>query len=261
MTDLLTLVDVEKRYANKTRSVKALRPTNLAVAAGEFVTIVGPSGCGKTTLLRIVGGLLKASGGDAFVAGTPVLAPRSDVGFVFQQDSLLPWRDVTDNVTLGLELARVPRGDARRRVQPLIQKVGLGGFEAASPNELSGGMRQRVNLARALAIDPDLLLMDEPFASLDAQTREFMQLELLRLCGSGLKTVLFITHQIDEAIFLSDRVLVMSARPGSIKADISIRLARPRNLNQKRTVEFLEYERAIWDHLGAEAATAFGETA
>jgi NitT/TauT family transport system ATP-binding protein len=175
-----------------------------------------------------------------------VTSPGLDRGFVFQQDGLMPWRTVAANVVLGLEVQHRASEEARRSAEGYIRLVGLGGFERHYPHELSGGMRQRVNLARALAVQPDILLMDEPFAALDAQTREIMQAELLRIWRETKKTVLFITHQIDEAVYLSDRVLVFTSRPGRLKEDIAITLPRPRELSLKRTVEFIAYTDRIW---------------
>src|SRR6204780_3237264 len=224
----------------------ALRSIDLSVERGEFISVVGPSGCGKTTFLRIVAGLERASSGNVLIDGRAVKGPGNDRGFVFQNDSLLPWRTVFANAIIGREVAGSIGPDDRKRTLELLKLVGLEGFENYHPRQLSGGMRQRVNLARALAIDPEILLMDEPFASLDAQTREIMQSELLRIWERGQKTVLFITHQIDEAIYLADRVLVFSYRPGRLTADIRIPFPRPRELALKRSPEFLKYVDDVW---------------
>jgi NitT/TauT family transport system ATP-binding protein len=223
-----------------------LEDINLSVAAGEFVSLVGPSGCGKTTLLRIVAGLESADRGDIRIDGRGVTRPGIDRGFVFQADALLPWRTVLGNALIGLEVNGARGVEARSRTQGLLRLVGLGGFEGYYPRQLSGGMRQRVNLARALAVDPEVLLMDEPFSALDAQTREIMQTELTRIWASGKKTVLFITHQIDEAVYLSDRVVVLSRRPGRIHEVVSVTLPRPRALSVKRSPEFSAYVERIW---------------
>ena len=229
----------------KTRTV-ALDDVNLKVMEGEFVSIVGPSGCGKTSFLSVVDGLIAATAGRVMVDGQVVAGPGPDRAMVFQDSSLLPWRTVLRNVVYGLECLGVSASEAKARAQQLIGMVGLTGFEDHYPHELSGGMQQRVNLARALVVDPKILLMDEPFAALDAQTREVMQEELLQIWLRAKKTVLFITHQIDEAIYLSDRVVVFSARPGRVKKVIDIDLERPRKLRIKREARFHAIEDEIW---------------
>ena len=226
--------------------LEALRSITLDVEQGEFISVVGPSGCGKTTFLRIVAGLEPATSGSILIDGTRLSGPGGNRGFVFQNDSLLPWRTVLNNALIGPELTGRVDATDRKRTLDLLKLVGLNGFEDYYPRQLSGGMRQRVNLARALAIDPDVLLMDEPFAALDAQTREIMQAELLRIWEQGRKTVLFVTHQIDEAVFLSDRVLVFARRPGRLQESIEIKLPRPRSLAIKRTPEFVAYVDYIW---------------
>jgi len=227
-------------------ALEALRGIDLAVERGEFISVVGPSGCGKTTFLRIVAGLEAATAGQVLIDGKPVTKPGGDRGFVFQSDNLLPWRTVFDNAMIGPEVAGRAGAVEKQRTLDLLKLVGLGGFERYHPRQLSGGMRQRVNLARALAIDPDILLMDEPFSALDAQTREIMQTELLRIWEQGRKTVLFVTHQIDEAVFLSDRVLVFARRPGRLQETVNVTLPRPRALPVKRTPEFVRYVDHIW---------------
>ncbi len=228
------------------RRVLAVDHLNLQIHEGEFLAICGPSGCGKTTFLNAVDGLLPINSGEIRLDDRVITKPGHDRAMVFQQASLLPWRTVFKNVAYGLELRGQTGKEARERVQRFISLVGLEGFEEAYPHELSGGMQQRANLARALAADPEILLMDEPFAALDAQTREFMQQELLRIWNADRKTVLFITHQIDEAIFLADRVVVMTARPGRVKAIFDIDIPRPRNLHVKRDPVFLKYLDDIW---------------
>jgi NitT/TauT family transport system ATP-binding protein len=228
----------------------AVDGATLEVEPGEFVSIVGPSGCGKTTLLSAIDGLLPISGGQLTLNGNPITKPGPDRAMVFQQASLLPWRTVLANVTYGLEIqGRMPRSQALDRGREFIELVGL---KHAYPGELSGGMQQRVNLARALATDPEMLLLDEPFAALDAQTREFMQLELLRIWRHTRKTALFITHDIKEAVYLADRVLIFTARPGRVKESVDIDLPRPRELHVKREPRFLEYEDAIWQSIEEE---------
>jgi NitT/TauT family transport system ATP-binding protein len=236
--------------------LEALRGIELSVETGEFIAVVGPSGCGKTTFLRIVAGLEPATSGTILLDGRPLSGPGSNRGFVFQNDSLLPWRTVLANALIGPEVAGQVGEKERKRTLDLLKLVGLGGFEAYYPKQLSGGMRQRVNLARALAIDPDVLLMDEPFASLDAQTREIMQTELLRIWEQGRKTVLFVTHQIDEAVFLADRVLVFARRPGRLQENVEIELPRPRALGIKRTPEFVAYVDRIWRLIEDDVRTA-----
>jgi NitT/TauT family transport system ATP-binding protein len=226
--------------------LEALHQIGFQVARGEFISLVGPSGCGKTTLLRIVAGLESATSGKVLLDGQAVTRPGGDRGFVFQSDSLLPWRTVFDNAAVGPEIAGRLGAVERKRTLDLLKLVGLEGFETYYPRQLSGGMRQRVNLARALAVDPQVLLMDEPFSALDAQTREIMQTELLRIWEQGRKTVLFVTHQIDEAVFLSDRVVVLARRPGRVQDIVEIVLPRPRALSIKRTPEFIRYVDHIW---------------
>ena len=225
----------------------ALDDVTLKVMDGEFLSIVGPSGCGKTTFLSVVDGLLPATGGRILLDGKGVTQPGRDRAVVFQDASLLPWRTVQGNVLYGLECQGVNSREARERAQQFTEMVGLRGFENHYPHELSGGMQQRVNLARALVMDPQILLMDEPFASLDAQTREVMQEELLQIWRQAKKTVLFITHQINEAVYLSDKVVVFTARPGKVKQTVSIDIERPRKLAVKRDPRFLQAEDCIWN--------------
>jgi NitT/TauT family transport system ATP-binding protein len=226
--------------------LRALQDINLVVERGKFFAVVGPSGCGKTTFLRIVAGLEPASSGEVRLDGRAIIGPGGDRGFVFQTDNLLPWRTVFANAIIGREVAGRVGPVERQRTLELLKLVGLEGFENYHPRQLSGGMRQRVNLARALAIDPQILLMDEPFSSLDAQTREIMQTELMRIWEAGRKTVLFVTHQIDEAVFLADRVLVFARRPGRLRESVAVELPRPRTLAVKRTAEFVRYVDHIW---------------
>ena len=224
----------------------ALDNINLQVEDGEFVTIVGPSGCGKTTFINLCDGFLKPTAGQIAIDGKVVTGPGIDRGMVFQDSCLMPWRTVFKNVIFGLECQKLDNGDGQSRARKFIKLVGLEGFEDHYPHELSGGMQQRCNLARALTVDPKILIMDEPFAALDAQTREIMQLELLRIWREAGKTVLFITHQINEAIYLADRVIVFGARPGKVKETIKIDIQRPRPLSTKREKKFLEYEDHLW---------------
>ena len=230
----------------------ALDNVNLSVEDGEFVTIVGPSGCGKTTFINIADGLLKPTAGKIMLDGNEITAPGTDRAMVFQDPSLLPWRTVFKNVIYGLECRGLNGTAEKERAQNFIKLVGLGGFEDHYPHELSGGMQQRCNLARALTVDPEILIMDEPFAALDAQTREIMQQELLRIWNAAKKTVLFITHQINEAIYLADRVIIFGARPGRVKDVLRIELGRPRSLAAKRDKRFLEYEDYVWGQIEEE---------
>lgn len=247
-------VTVEYFIARTRERFCALNDVSLRVNEGEFISFLGPSGCGKTTLLNAIDGLLPIARGQIRIDGQVVTKPGKDRAMVFQSSALLPWRTVIGNVAYGLELQGIKGAAARQRAGEHIKKVGLAGFEDRFPNELSGGMQQRVNIARALATDPEILLLDEPFANLDAQTREFMQSELLRIWAETRKTAVFVTHNIAESVYLSDRVVVFTARPGSIKAMVPINLPRPRPLKLKRQVEFLKYEEKLWELLEEEVA-------
>jgi NitT/TauT family transport system ATP-binding protein len=218
-------------FQTATGPLEALRGVDFSVARNEFVAVLGPSGCGKSTLLRCIAGLLKPTSGRLDVYGMPVTDPRDDIGIVFQKPTLLPWANVEDNVVFPIKhkTGRV-RPDDREEARKLLKMVGLEGFEKRMPAELSGGMQQRVGIARALLLNPDILLMDEPFSALDALTREEMGFELLRIWQEHPKTVLFITHSISEAVLLADRVLVMSERPGGIIRDLEVPLPRPRSI-------------------------------
>lgn len=220
-----------RRGASPGGATHALDRIDLEIARGEFVALVGPSGCGKTTLLKVLAGLIEGHAGSVTLDGRPLRRPSLEVGVVFQEPTLLPWRTILDNVLLPVELARLDRATHVERAMALMRKVGLAGFEHKHPRELSGGMRQRAGICRALVRDPSLLLMDEPFGALDAMTREYLNVELQRLwLDSGDKTVVFVTHSIPEAVFLADRVVVMSARPGRIAEIVPIDLPRPRRL-------------------------------
>lgn len=244
---------MEYRDRSADTRLVAIETMDLDVGDGEFVSLLGPSGCGKSTFLKIVNGLLKATAGEIRLRRNG--KGREDA-MVFQDAALFPWFSVLDNISYGLVCAGVSQAEARKRAAPLVELVGLQGFETKYPYQLSGGMQQRANLARALAVDAPILLMDEPFASLDAQTREVMQAELLRIWNAARKTVVFVTHQIEEAIYLSDRVVVMSPRPGRILADIRIDLPRPRALEVKRSVEFTAYSAQIWRLLSSQRSPA-----
>ena len=238
------------------KDLTVLSDVSISIAEGEFVSVVGASGCGKTTLLRILDGLILPESGQVFLDGNEVKAPGSNRGFVFQSDNLLPWRTVMQNIVFGPEVQGVPKPEAEKTAARFIQLVNLRGFEKSYPHQLSGGMRQRANLARALALNPEVLLMDEPFASLDAQTREIMQRELLRIWSDQRKTVVFVTHQIDEAVYLSDRVIVLTARPGRLKEILPIELERPRPLQLKRSPGFMAYVDRVWGMIEDEVTLA-----
>ena len=242
---LLQARAVSVSYQTRRGSIDALRDVDLAVGEGEFVTILGPSGCGKSTLLKLAAGLLAPTRGRSEVAGAPVDGPNRDIGVAFQKPTLLPWRSVLDNVLLPSETAGERGAVAERRARELLDLVGLRDFAGNYPNELSGGMQQRVGLARMLQRDPKLLLMDEPFAALDAMTREALTLELQRIWMRDRKSVLFITHSIPEAVMLSDRVLVMSARPGRVVEDFRVDIPRPRSMATLAERAFI----AAADHL------------
>ena len=246
MATKLSTQGLSKTFSKGDAKVEALRDISLSIEEGEFVSVVGASGCGKTTFLRIVDGLIRATSGSVKVDGREVTGPGRDRAFVFQQDALMPWRTVEGNAAFGVEVRGALDHSGKRRTLDFLRMVGLSGFEKYFPHEISGGMRQRVNIARALSVDPDILLMDEPFAALDAQTREIMQAEMMRIWQETKKTVVLITHQIEEAVFLSDRVFVFTARPGRLKEEIVVDLPRPRELAIKRTVEFVRFTDRIW---------------
>jgi len=230
--------------------VVALQEINLDVRANESLCILGPSGCGKTTLLRIVGCLISRDCGEILLDGEPVSAPRPDVAVVFQHFGLFPWKSLEENIGYGLRLRGKPKEETREIVGRYIQLMGLKGFEKSYPYQLSGGMQQRAGLARALAVNPSLLLMDEPFGSLDAQTREMMQEELLRILEAEKKTMIFVTHSIDEAILLGDRIVVMSCRPGRIREILPVDIPRPRKIISVRAHPcYFELRKSIWEML------------
>ena len=253
---ILAIDDLRIAYENPRTGelTEAVGGVSFDVAPREFVTIVGLSGCGKSSLLSAVAGLVRASSGTIAVAGKPIDGPGPDRAVVFQRPSLLPWRSVLDNIVYGLELRGVPRREARARARKYIDLVELEGVEHFHPGALSGGMQQRVNLARALVCDPALLLLDEPFAALDAITRETMQDELLKIWEATHKAVLMVTHQIDEAVLLSDRVLVFSDRPARIIAEVAIDLPRPRGADTRDGRRFAELTSFIWSRIHATAA-------
>ena len=245
---LIALTDVAKTYRTRDGDVESLKPLTFNIAEGEFMAIVGPSGCGKSTLLKMIGGLLPASQGRIALNGRDVSGPPDDVGFVFQSPVLLAWRTVLANVMLQIEMRHLPRAEYLPKAHALLQMVGLQDFERKLPWQLSGGMQQPASICRALVHDPAVLLMDEPFGALDAMTRERMNLELQRIWFETRKTVLFITHSIPEAVFLADRVLVMSERPGSIAAIYDVPLPRPRSLAVMGDPTFVALTQTIRRH-------------
>src|SRR6202022_4568505 len=243
----LRVQGLSKVYATRDGPVRALDQISVSERRGEFLSILGPSGCGKSTLLMIAAGLMPPSSGVVAVDGAPVTRPRTDIGIVFQSPVLLEWRTALGNVMLQAEAKKLERAAAERRARKLLDAVGLGGFEQKYPHELSGGMRQRVSLCRALIHDPDQLLMDEPFGALDALTRDQLVLDLQQICNERRMSVLFITHSVPEAVFLSDRIVVMTPRPGRVDRVIEIGLPRPRTLAMRDTPEFAAYSREILD--------------
>ena len=263
MPPLIAVEQVSRVFTSGARKVAALENISFDIQAGNFVSIVGPSGCGKSTLLKIISGLLPASSGKVLVSGRPVEQPLENAGMVFQAPVLLKWRSVLGNVLLPVEFAKLDVAGYTEKARGLIKLVGLAGFEEMYPHELSGGMQQRASLCRALVTDPQLLLMDEPFGALDAMTRDDLDLELLRIWEERRKTVLFVTHSIQEAVFLSDQVFVMSARPGRLLETIPIELARPRTMEMMSAVKFGQYTlkiRALLAAAGGVAGPGVGST-
>jgi len=246
---LVRIRGLDKVFRRGSNLNHALSAVELEVSEGEFLTILGPSGCGKSTLLHIIGGFETATSGTVEVRGRPISKPGRDRGMVFQQPTLFPWRTIVGNIAWPLEVVGVPRRAARARARELLELVNLSGFDDSYPAELSGGMRQRACIARTLAHEPAVLLMDEPFGALDAQTREVMQEELNRIWQDAGITVIFVTHDIHEAVFLGDRIAVMSARPGRIVDIVDIDLTRPRAIEVKKSPELLAYHNRFWDLL------------
>lgn len=244
---IIAVEGLAKVYTTPKGAVAALRDVSFDAQPGEFLSVLGPSGCGKSTMLMIVAGLRERTAGSVRINGQEVRGPQDDIGIVFQRDVLLDWRNVLDNVLLQIECRKLPKDQYRDEALRLLRSVGLAGFERSAPYELSGGMRQRVSICRAFIHDPTLLLMDEPFGALDALTREQMMLDLQKLWMERNKTVMFITHSIPEAVFLSDRVLVMGQRPGTVELDLHIELPRPRAMNVSATPEYNAYVQQIRD--------------
>ena len=254
--NILSVRGVERRFTSSTGSTLALQATDLVVAENDFVTILGPSGCGKSTLLRIVAGLDRPSAGEVLLDGQRISGPGADRGMVFQSYTLFPWLTVRDNVCFGLNERGMPRSQQLDIAQGFLKKVGLVGFEHHYPKQLSGGMQQRTAIARALANGPRMLLMDEPFGALDHQTRELMQELLLGIWEDEKKTVLFVTHDIDEAVFMGSRVVVMSARPGRIKLDRVVSLPHPRSYAVKTTSAFMALKAELTEQVRTEVLAA-----
>jgi NitT/TauT family transport system ATP-binding protein len=252
---LLEIDSVSKTYNadDPAASVEALRDVSVNIDEGEFLSIVGPTGCGKSTLLKAVAGLVVPSSGEIRINSNQVTGPRDEIGVVFQEESAFPWRTTFENVVFGMEMRDVDKNERRNRAQDMIDLVGLSGFEDTYPNELSGGMRQRVAIARTLAMNPEIMLMDEPFGALDEQTRLILGEELLRICRETNQTTLFVTHSLTEAVHLSDRVFVMSARPGQVKDLVNISLDRPRDADVVTTDEFNDIVDQLWDSLREES--------
>jgi NitT/TauT family transport system ATP-binding protein len=249
---------VRKAYARDGKSLDIVDVAQFAVREGEFVTVIGPSGCGKSTLLHIMGGFIKPESGSIRVYGKQVEGPGPDRGMMFQEFSLFPWKSVAGNIAWGLEAQGFPRQAIEETVARYLDMIGLKDFARHYPAELSGGMKQRAALARVLAFDPKVLLMDEPFGALDAQTREVMQEELMNLWERTKKTVVFVTHDIDEAVFLADRVVVLTARPARVREEVKIDLPRPRDIAVRKSVRLLEYRNYVWDLIRSESRTPEG---
>jgi len=245
---VIEIKKVAKTYKTADGEVPSLRPIDMTIHEGEFLVVVGPSGCGKTTLLKMIAGLLPPSEGEIRVEGKPIVKPHGDVGIVFQSAMLLPWRRVLDNVMMPVEIKGLPDAQYRKRALDLIKMVGLEGFERKYPWQLSGGMQQRASICRALVHDPSIVLMDEPFGALDAMTRERMNVELQRIQSETKKTVMLITHSIPEAVFLADRVMVMTQRPGMIDAVYTVALKRPRSIDVLADPVFVELTQKIRRH-------------
>ncbi|WP_234831308.1 ABC transporter ATP-binding protein [Rhodopseudomonas palustris] len=249
---LIDVCDVKKEFRSRSgTSLVALADTSLGVAANQFICIVGPSGCGKSTLLRMIAGLETASAGAIRIDGASVNGPRRDIGLVFQSPVMLPWRTILQNVTVPAEVMKLDAATTKRRAGELLELVGLGGFGDRYPDELSGGMRQRAAIARALMHDPRILLMDEPFGALDALTREAMNLELLRIWEASRKTVVLVTHSIEEALLLSDKVAVFAPRPGFVREVIDVPIARPRSAATRSDPTFVALAERLRGHFTA----------
>lgn len=256
MANKIEVLGVSKLFRREGREIVAMERTDLFIEEGRFVSIIGPSGCGKSTLFNIIAGLMPPSSGKVMADGRNIVGKTGYVGYMLQKDMLLPWRTILDNIILGMEIRGVPREEAVQRALPLMERYGLKGFENHYPKELSGGMRQRAALLRTLLYDRDIILLDEPFGALDAQTRLMMQNWLLQIWEDFRKTVLFVTHDIDEAIYLSDDIYVFTARPGRIKAKVTVPMPRPRTHQDMTTPQFAEIKHLLLDLLSEEVRIA-----
>ena len=252
----LDVQTVSKVFRRDGRIVRALDPVSVTIPEGRLISLIGPSGCGKSTLFNIIAGLLRPTTGDVLADGKSIVARPGYVAYMLQKGLLLPWRTIIENIILAAEVRGVPKRESIARAQPLIERYGLGGFEHHYPHELSGGMRQRTSLLRTMLYDRDVVLLDEPFGALDNQTRVLMQELLLGIWESAQKTVLFVTHDIDEAIFMANRVAVFSARPGRIKTEIAVDFPHPRSYTIKTSPEFMEIKARLTEEIRAESMAA-----
>jgi NitT/TauT family transport system ATP-binding protein len=249
---MIQVKDLSKEFLGRDgegTGLLAIDSLTFDVRDNEFMTVIGPSGCGKTTLLRVIAGLIPFDSGEVRIDNVPVTGPGPDRAVVFQNFALMPWADVLTNVSFGLDIRGTPKAECEATAKRLVKLVGLGGFERRLPKELSGGMQQRVGLARALAVNPRILLMDEPFGALDEQTRRLLQEQLLRIWESERKTVIFITHSMEEAVFLGDRVMLMTPRPGKVKEILDVSLKRPRGQETEKSATFTEIKEYLWENL------------
>jgi ABC-type nitrate/sulfonate/bicarbonate transport system ATPase subunit len=256
MPNKIEINGLSKIFRKNGKEITAMQETHLAIEEGRFVSIIGPSGCGKSTLFNIIAGLVPPSTGKVLADGLNIIDKAGRVGYMLQKDMLLPWRTILDNIILGMEIRGVPRGQAVERALPLMEKYGLKGFDKHYPSELSGGMKQRAALLRTLLYDRDIILLDEPFGALDAQTRITMQNWLLQIWSDFGKTVLFVTHDIDEAIYLSDDIYVFTARPGRIKTKVSVHMQRPRKQEDMTSEAFTELKHHLMELLAEEQRAA-----
>ncbi|AKM20717.1 ABC transporter ATP-binding protein [Anoxybacillus geothermalis] len=252
MSNKIEIVGVSKVFKKNGQKIYVLQETDLIIEKGRFISIIGPSGCGKSTLFNIIAGLIKPSTGQVIVDGKDIVGKSGYVGYMLQKDMLLPWRTILQNIILGMEIRGIPHKTAVERAIPLMERYGLKGFEHHYPKELSGGMRQRAALLRTILYDRDIILLDEPFGALDAQTRLLMQNWLLEIWADFHKTILFVTHDIDEAIYLSDEIYVFTARPAKIKAKITVHMDRPRKQHDMLSPEFVELKRHLLNLLQEE---------